>query len=160
MMLSLGGGGDMDRSENVLAKTNPFLSNGEEEEEEDDDGGRVSGSNPTNNGGVQKWKLSFGCMFLRAWLSRRACRQRFPHRSSVGSFLRVRCWLGKLLMQTERREREKERSVIIKFVFLCSSAGAPRLRPRPRPPRPPRRPDPTAFPPPGRPPWAAAPLST
>ncbi len=86
MMLSLGGGGDMDRSENVLAKTNPFLSNGEEEEEEDDDGGRVSGSNPTNNGGVQKWKLSFGCMFLRAWLSRRLVDKDFRIGAQSGAF--------------------------------------------------------------------------
>ena len=84
-----------------------------------------AGGDPTSNGGVQKWKLSQNtytlrtlfCTFWRRFAMLGRCSlTKFLHRSSVGSLLRVRCWLGKegegrdgMKMSGTRREKTPPR---------------------------------------------------
>ena len=62
---------------------------------------------PTSNGGMQRlsWNI---CTFLALFCTLSRCLlTKLLHRSSVGSLLRVRCWLG------EREERGGERAQIV-----------------------------------------------
>ena len=76
---------------------------------------RSSPSIPTTNGGMQKRKLSRNTYTLRTrffarlapiCVLRRCLLAKFLHRSSGGSLLRVRCWLGRVHLKENWRPKQ------------------------------------------------------